>query len=149
MTDFTAEGLEKLKKELDYLKTTKRREIAQRLKEAIAFGDLTENAAYHEAKESQGFLEGRILELQKNIKGAKVIQKSSSGIVSVGAWVSLEIDDEKQKFEIVGPSEADSLQGKISDASPLGKALMGKRAGESGSLEIANRKIKFKIVSVN
>jgi transcription elongation factor GreA len=149
MADFTPEGLEKLKKELEYLKTTKRKEIAERLKQAIAFGDLSENAAYHEAKESQGFLEGRILELQKNTRGAKVIQKSASGVINLGAWVSLEIDDEKQKFEIVGPSEADSIQGKISDASPLGKALIGKRAGESGFLETNNRKIKFKIVSVN
>lgn len=149
MTDFTPEGLEKLKKELEYLKTTKRREIAQRLKEAIAFGDLTENAAYHEAKESQGFLEGRILELQHNIKGAKVIQKNSSGVVSVGAWVSLEIDDEKQKYEIVGPNEADSIQGKISDASPLGKALIGKRTGERGELKTPTGITKYKILEIN
>ncbi len=149
MADFTPDGLEKLKKELEYLKTTKRREMAQRLKEAIAFGDLSENAAYHEAKESQGFLEGRIIELQHNIKGAKIIQKNVSGVINLGAWVLLEIDSEKQKFEIVGPSEADSIQGKISDVSPLGKELMGKRAGESGELKTPTGITKYKILEIS
>ena len=149
MADFTAEGLEKLKQELEYLKTTKRKEIAERLKQAIAFGDLSENAAYHEAKESQGFLEGRILELTKIIREAKIIQKSASGRVALGSKVLLEIDNEKQEFEIVGPNEANPIKGRISDNSPLGAELMGKKAGDGGELKTPSGKTKYKVLEIN
>jgi transcription elongation factor GreA len=149
MANLTPDGLEKLKKELEYLKTTKRKEIAERLKQAIAFGDLTENAAYHEAKESQGFLEGRILELTKIIREARIIQKSTTGRVALGSKVLLEIDGEKQEFEIVGPSEANPSQGKISDVSPLGAEILNKERGQSGELKTPEGKLKYKILEIN
>lgn len=149
MADFTAEGLEKLKKELEYLKTTKRKEIAERLKQAIAFGDLTENAAYHEAKESQGFLEGRILELTEIIREARIIQKSASGRIALGSKVLLEIDNEKQEFEVVGPNEANPIKGRISDNSPLGAELMGKKAGDGGELKTPSGKTRYKVLEIN
>lgn len=149
MSDLTPEGLEKLKKELEYLKTTKRKEIAERLKQAIAFGDLSENAAYHEAKEAQGFLEGRILELTETVREAKIIQKSVSGRVALGSKVLLEVDNEKEEFEIVGPNEANPIKGRISDVSPLGNELMGKKAGDSGELKTPAGKTKYKILKIN
>lgn len=149
MSDLTSEGLEKLKQELNFLKTTKRKEIAERLKQAIAFGDLSENAAYHEAKESQGFLEGRILELTKIVREAKIIQKSASGRVALGSKVLLEIGNEKCEFEIVGPNEANPLRGRISDVSPLGAELMDKKTGDSGELKTPSGKTKYKILEIN
>ncbi|MDP3093257.1 MAG: transcription elongation factor GreA [bacterium] len=149
MADFTSEGLEKLKQELEYLKTSKRKEIAERLKQAIAFGDLSENAAYHEAKESQGFLEGRILELTEIVREAKIIQKSASGRVALGSKVLLEIDNEKQELEIVGPNEANPIKGRISDVSPLGTELMGKKTGDSGESKTPAGKTKYKILEIN
>ncbi len=149
MSDFTSGGLEKLKQELECLKTSKRKDIAERLKQAIAFGDLSENAAYHEAKEAQGFLEGRILELTEIVREAKVIQKSTSGRVALGSKVLLEIDNEKQEFEIVGPNEANPIKGRISDVSPLGTELMGKKTGDSGELKTPAGKTKYKILEIN
>ncbi len=148
MADFTTQGLEKLKKELEYLKTTKRKEIAERLKHAVGFGDLSENAAYHEAKESQAFMEGRILELQKTIREAKIIQKKSSGIVALGSKVSLEIEGNAQEYEIVGANEADPFTGKISNSSPLGKELIGKKTGDRGEFKTPAGKTSYKILSI-
>jgi transcription elongation factor GreA len=149
MSDLTPEGLEKLKKELEYLKTVKRQEIADRLKQAIAFGDLSENAAYHEAKESQGFLEGRILELDKTIRSAKLIQKNGQqNFVALGSRVRLLINDEETEFEIVGPKEANPLEGRISGESPLGQAILQKRKGETGKVKIGERETKYKILEI-
>ncbi len=147
--DITAEGLEKLKQELEYLKTTKRKEMAQRLKEAIAFGDLSENFAYHEAKEAQGFLEGRIIELQRAIKSARIIQKKQSDCVALGCRIIVELDGEKNEFEIVGPNETDPAHGRLSNQSPLGACLCGKKPGQNGIFEINGNKMKFKIISVS
>jgi transcription elongation factor GreA len=150
MTDLTPEGLEKLKQELEYLKTTKRKEMAERLKQAIAFGDLSENFAYHDAKEAQGFLEGRIIELQRIIKSARIIRKNDrSDCVALGCNIVVEIDGEKSKFEIVGPNEADPSKGRLSNQSPLGACLCGKKPGQSGVFEINGNKMKFKVLSIN
>ncbi len=150
MTDLTLEGLEKLKKELNFLKTEKRREMAESLKHAIAFGDLSENAAYHEAKESQGFLEGKILELEKILKNAKVIQKNiNNDFVSLGSRVLLSLNNEEAEFEIVGPSESDPLKGRISDQSPLGIELMRKRKGQTGQFKAPNGILQYKILEIN
>ena len=150
MTDLTLEGLEKLKKELEYLKTTKRREIAERLKQAIAFGDLSENAAYHEAKESQGFLEGKILELEKTLRTARVIQNNKDkSLVSLGSKVLLSLNGEQTEFEIVGPNETDPLKGRISDKSPLGTEILNKGKGQSGELKTPEGKLKYKILEIN
>ena len=109
----TLEGFEKLKKELYRLKTVERKKLARKLKHAISFGDLSENFAYKEAKESQGFLEGKILELQQTINSAKIIKKQSkSRFVIIGSIVTL--DPDKEKFQIVGSEESSPLENKIS-----------------------------------
>lgn len=149
MADLTPEGFAKLKNELEELKKVRRPEIAQRLKEAIAFGDLSENAAYHEAKEAQGFLEGRILELERIIRSVKLIEKTSGqDRVETGARVIVSLDDEKMEFQIVGSREADPSQNRISGDSPLGSQLMGKRKGDSGKLKLGNREIKYRILEI-
>ena len=150
MNEFTSEGLEKLKKQLSFLKTEKRQEIAESLKHAIAFGDLKENAAYHEAKEAQGFLEGKILELEKILKNAKVIQKNiNNDFVSLGSKVLLSLNNEKVEFEIVGPSESDPVKGRISDQSPLGIELMRKRKDQTGQIKTPNGILEYKILEIN
>ena len=131
--DLTPQGLENLKKELEYLKTVKRKEIAERLKQAIGFGDLSENAAYHEAKEAQAFMEGKILELDKMIKDARIIQKTTDNkVVVLGSRVLLSLNGEKLEFEIVGQNETNPSKARISDKSPLGLEILGKRKGETG-----------------
>jgi len=145
----TPEGFEKLKKELDYLKKVKRKEIARRLKRTAAMGDLSENAAYHETKEAQAFLEGRILELKAAIREAKVVKKiDKAGWVQIGSTVILSLDHEREKFKIVGTVEADSLNGKISIDSPLGKALLDKPEGAIVTVKTPNGKIKYKIIKI-
>jgi len=148
----TPKGLEELKKELNYLKQVKRKEIAERLKQAIAFGDLSENFAYHEAKETQGFLEGRILELERTIRNAKIIERQKqTAQVQVGSTVLLiDVNNEKQEFQITGPEEAAPLEGKISFESPLGKALLNKSIGDKIKIEIPEeqKEIIYKILKI-
>lgn len=152
----TKESLEKFKKELDYLKTEKRKEIGEKLKVAISFGDLSENAAYHQTKEEQSFLEGRILELEHLIKTAEIIKpKPHTGWVQVGSVVYLHNLVEKkrffkkpERFEIVGAAEADPLAGKISSESPIGKALLNKPKGAIVEIETPQGKIKYKIAKI-
>lgn len=144
----TPEGLAKLKRELYHLRITKRKEIAARLKHAASFGDLAENAAYQEAKEAQGFLEGRISELKKIIANAQLIKKNKTGRVEIGSNVTL-LSDEEEKFQIVDPKEVDIAQNKISYQSPLGKALLGKTIGGEIILENPQGKIKYKILEID
>jgi transcription elongation factor GreA len=152
----TRESLEKFKKELEYLKTVKRRELAKRLEQAISFGDLTENAAYHEAKESQAFLEGKILELEDLIRNAEIIQKNEKGgWIQIGSVVYLNNLAEKkgffkkpEKFGIVSPAEADPFGGKISSESPLGKSLLDKPKGAIVEVLTPTGKIKYKILKI-
>jgi len=143
----TKEGLEKLKKELDYLKKTKRKEIVENLRHAASFGDLSENFAYQQAKEDQAFLESRILELEEKIKNVKIIKKGLSNKVTIGSTVFLSLDGKKEHFQIVGPEETDPFQGKISYESPLGKALLGKSIGQIIEVE-GTEKNKYKIVDI-
>ena len=145
---FTKEGLEKLKKELEVLKTEKRREIAARLKHAAAFGDLSENAAYHEAKEAQAFLEGRILELQQQVRNAVMIQKGSGDSVQVGSTVQVQNKDTQETFIITGSAEANPLEGKISADSPLGKSLLNRRVGDRFVFQTLEEKITYKIIKI-
>jgi len=144
----TKEGLEKLKKELDCLKTIKRKEIAQSLGETASFGDLTENAAYQGAKEDQAFLEGKILELENLIKEAILIEEKARDQIEVGSAVWLAKGWRKAKFKIVGTTEANLNLGKISTESPLGKALIGRRKGEIIEVEAPEGKIKYKIIKI-
>ena len=129
----TPEGKAKLEAELEELKTTGRLELAERLKHAISMGDLSENADYHKAKEDQGFMEGRIQELEAILGSAKVIEtKSKYDEVTLGARVTIkEADYPPETYHLVGSNEANPREGRISHESPIGKALIGHKAGES------------------
>lgn len=147
----TAEALEKLKTELDYLKKVKRREVADKIQAAIQLGDLSENAEYHDAKDELGMLEGRISTIDDQIKNAVIIEegKGKRDAIEVGCSAELELDGQRLKYTIVGPNEADPAQGFISNETPLAEALMGHRAGEQVEFEApAGTKI-YKIISVS
>jgi len=147
----TAEALQKLKQELEYLKTTKRKEMAEQLNHAIGFGDLSENAAYFEAKEAQGFLEGRIVELQTIINTAKIIDYrglSSNGMARIGSTVYLKNEKSEVVFTIVCPNEADPVNNKISADSPLGRVLVDKRKGDAVVVDAPSGKITYKITRI-
>ena len=151
----TPEDLEKIKKELDYLKKVKRKEIAQKLKEAIAMGDLTENAAYQETKDAQGFLEGKILELENLIGEAKLVEKiDGAHWVQIGSTVILASQKQTksslptEKYKIVGTGQADPFKGEISMESPLGKALLDKPEGAVVEIKTPIGKIKYKILKI-
>jgi transcription elongation factor GreA len=147
----TPDGARKIREELERLKGPARTALAARLRSAIQQGDLSENADYTSAKEEQGFLEGRILELEALIKNAEIVDPANStpGVVSLGSRVSVR-DDEgtAEVFEIVGSKEGDSRAGKISHESPIGKALMGHRAGESVAVPTPSGTITFRIEGV-
>ena len=146
----TKEGLEKLEKELEELRTTKRAEIAERIAYAKDFGDISENAEYEDAKNEQGMLEGRILVLENMIRNAVLIEGSGDrGVVGVGSTVDVKDEFGTQTFSIVGPAEVDVAKGRISMESPVGKALLGHSVGETvvvqspgGSRDITIVKIK-------
>ncbi len=145
---FTKQALDKLKKELNHLGKVKRKEIAERIKHAASFGDLKENAAYHEAKESQGFLEGRILDLKAILSQAEIINKKETNKVQIGSIVLLVSNGKKEKFQVVEPEEADVSGGKISYRSPLGKILLGKSIGSEIKIKTPDREVEYKIVEI-
>lgn len=132
----TSEGLGKLKEELTDLREHGRKDVAERIKVAKEFGDLSENADYHSAKEQQSFIEGRISELEEILKNAVIIESQKGGsTITVGSTVKVQIDGGEGVFTIVGSAEADPGQGKISNESPLGKALLNKKVGETVEVE--------------
>ena len=139
-----------MKNELYALKTKKRAEIAERLKKAISYGDLSENADYSEAKEQQAFVEGRILELDILIKNAEVVSKSPKiGWVQVGSVILAKTDGIQEKFKIVGAEEASPLQGKISIESPLGRAFLNKPEGAIIKVSAPQGNIQYKILKIS
>ena len=146
----TKEGLEKLQKELDELRSVKRAEVAQRLKEAIAMGDLSENSEYDEAKNAQAFLEGRIQQLEQQIRTAQVISKGTKSRVDVGSTVLIEDLEEKiqEKVTIVGSTESNPFEGLISNESPVGRALVGAKAGDIVEAEAPNGVLKYKVIKI-
>lgn len=145
----TSEGLEKLKKELEHLKDVKRKEIAERLEKAISYGDLTENAEYHETKEAQAFLEGRILELEDLIVNAIVVpSEKKKGFAQIGSTILVKEGSDKEKFKIVGAEEADPLGGKISIDSPLGKAILNQTKGAIVQVITPQGKLQYKILKI-
>lgn len=148
----TPEGLDKLERELETLKTVKRREVAKRIKEAIEFGDITENSEYEAAKNDQAFIEGRIITLEKMLRNARVIehQENNSGVVHIGAKVKLQDLEcgEELVYTLVGSAEADPMNNKISNESPVGKAIIGKKKGDIVEVDVPIGKIKYKILSV-
>jgi transcription elongation factor GreA len=154
----TEEGLEKLKQELELFKTTKRHEVAERLKEAIAQGDLSENSEYDAAKEEQAFIESRILALENMIRNAKIITHDTldKETVSLGSKVTIqEVEPDGTPFgdvetyTIVGSAESDPLSGKISNESPIGAELIGKKVGEIVPVPTPEGNIHFKIVEID
>jgi len=148
----TYEGLKKLEEELEYLKTVKRAEVAEKIKQARAFGDLSENSEYDEAKNEQAFIEGRIATLEAMLKNAKVIDEEDIKLdqVSIGCTVKVydESYNEEVEYTIVGSAEADPMNNKISDESPIGKALLGKKVGDVVSVEVPAGIIKLKILEI-
>ncbi len=147
----TAEGAERLKNELAYLKGPAREALAQRLRAAIQLGDLSENADYISAKEEQGFLEGRIQELTQILSNVQIIEekKTNRDLVDIGSHVTIQEDNfDPEKYYIVGPKEADPRNARISHESPIGRALIGHRVGEIVAAETPNGTIRFKIIKI-
>ncbi len=151
-TFVTAEGLQKLNEELEYLKTTKRQEIAANIKEARSFGDLSENSEYDEAKNEQGAVEKRIAEIENILKNIKIIDENDSQLdfVNVGSKVKVydETFDEEVEYTIVGSTEADPVENKISDESPVGKGLIGSKTGDVIVVEAPGGEIKLKVLEI-
>jgi transcription elongation factor GreA len=148
----TAEGHDKLKEEIEYLSTVKRREVAERIKQAREFGDIAENSEYDDAKNEQAMLEHRISMLEERLKGARIVAKNDApkGVVAVGTKVRLRDMDAKQTIEyhIVGSAEANPAEYKLSNESPVGKAIMGKKKGEVVEVAAPRGSLKYKIMEV-
>lgn len=147
------EGYEKLEKELDYLITVRRAEVAQKLKEARSFGDLSENAEYDEAKNEQGILEATIAEMENTLANAEVVDDDSISTNEVGVGSTIEIKrvdkDKTEKFKIVGTTEANPAEGKISDDSPIGKAAIKKKVGDVFTVEAPAGELQFEVISIS
>ncbi len=147
----TPEGLQKIEDELQYLKTIRREEIALKLETAIRQGDLKENADYHDAKNEQGFVEARIRNLEDSLRRSQVIKEvSSSDTVRVGSTVTVSEEgyDDVETYHIVGAHEADPGNGRISNESPIGRALLGAHSGDTVRAETPNGEIRFVIQSI-
>lgn len=148
----TYEGVRKLEEELEYLKTVKRKEITEKIKVALGYGDLSENSEYDEAKNEQAFTEGRILQLENMLKHAVVVDESeiATDKVSVGSIVKV-MDfefDEEVEYSIVGSAEADPINFKISNESPVGEALMGKKIGDVIEVNVPGGITKFEVLGI-
>ena len=148
----TEEGLRNLENELENLKTVKRKEVAEKIKVALSFGDLSENSEYDEAKNEQAIIEARILEIESMLKDVKIIDEHelSTELVNVGSKVKVEDMEYSEviDYKIVGPSEADPREGKISDESPVGAALIGHEAGEIVKVETPGGICTYKIIEI-
>jgi transcription elongation factor GreA len=148
-TYLTQEGEKKLRAELAELTGPRREELAKRLRSAIQMGDLSENADYHKAKEDQAFLEGRIQEIEAVLRTAVVVEKSRSDVVAVGSTVTVQEDNfDPETYYLVGAKEADPRNGKISNESPIGRALMDHKVGDVVEAETPGGKIRFKILKI-
>lgn len=149
-TYLTLEGEAKLKAELAELKGPRREELSVRLRSAIQMGDLSENADYHKAKEDQGFLEGRIQEIDAILRSAIIIEENANKeIVSIGSRVTIQEENyPPETYHLVGPTEADPRNGRISHESPIGRALLDKKVGDVAEAEAPGGAIKFKILKI-
>ena len=150
----TPEGLEKLKQEIEYLSTTKRREVAERIKEAREFGDISENSEYDDAKNEQAMLEARIASLEDKLRSATVINASEldSNVVRVGSLVSVkdEGSGKSLKYTIVGSTEANPAENRLSNESPVGKGLLGRKKGDTVKVTLPNGKSReLKITKID
>ena len=148
----TQEGYNKLEEEVEFLKTVRRKEVAERIKVAISFGDLSENAEYGEAKNEQAQVEERIMKLENMIRKAVIIDESQIdlNVVTIGSIVKVnDVEfDEEVEYTIVGSAEADPYDGKISNESPVGRALLGKTVGDEVDVQVPDGIAKFKIIEI-
>ncbi len=146
----TENGYKKLKDELEYLKNVALPQVAERIAEAKELGDLSENAEYQDAKDEQGLIAKRIMEIEEILRNATILSTEGvdTEIVEVGNKVVVESDGKKFEYEIVGMNEANPSQGKISNESPLGMALLGKKRGDEVELDLPKGKVKYKIVDI-
>ena len=148
----TPNGFKKLEDELDELKTVKRKEVAQRIKEALAFGDISENSEYDEAKNEQAQVEERIAKLEKMLSNAKIIDEKNISIDSVGIGSKVIVKDkefnEEIEYTIVGSAEADPYESKISNESPVGRALIGKKAGDVVEVQVPDGIIEYEVLDI-
>lgn len=143
----TADGKKELEAELAQL-TSRRGEIAEKIAAARDYGDLSENAEYDAAREEQGLVESRIAEIEDILQNAELIKASRKSTVSLGSKVELKNGSKKVVYHVVGPVEADPLEGKISNESPIGQALMGKKVGDKVTVETPKGEIKYEVVAV-
>lgn len=152
VTFVTKDGLKQLQDELEHLKQVRRKEVAQRLQEAISYGDLSENSEYEEAKNEQAFVEGRILELEEKIKHAKIITHKHGQSVELGSVVVIKRvkprEGEKEEYTLVGSTEADPLNHRISNESPIGAAILDHKVGDEVDVHVPAGKVTYKIVSL-
>lgn len=150
---FTPEGLEKIENEIEYLKTIRRKEVAERIKVALGYGDLSENSEYDEAKNEQAYVEERIAKLEMMARNAKVIDEKdlNNDMVNVGSTVVVKDLDsgDEDEYTIVGSAEADPLSGKISNESPVGAGLIGLKVGDITEIEIPDGIIKYKVCAIS
>ncbi|MCI2046558.1 MAG: transcription elongation factor GreA [Faecalibacterium sp.] len=148
----SAAGLKAAQDELEYLKTVRRKELAEEIKEARSHGDLSENSEYDEAKNTQGLVENRISELEQMLKNVKVIDESELNMDSIAVGMHVTIQEKgasAEEYDVVGRTEADPLNGKISDESPVGSALLGKGVGDAAEVLLPNgRTVTYKIVKI-
>jgi len=150
----TKDGLKAIEEELERLRTKGRKQVAERLKEAISYGDLSENSEYEEAKNEQAFVEGRILELEVMVKNAKVVDEKhhSRKVVEIGTKVSIrntKRKTEEYEFTIVGSTEADPLNNRISNEAPVGLALMGSKSGDTVTVDSPSGRSEFEILKLS
>jgi len=148
----TLGGLKKLEQELEYLKTVKRRQVAERIKQAVEFGDINENSEYDDAKNEQAFVEGRILTIERMLRNAQVIDETDFKPDEVGVGSKVKVLDlefeEELIYTIVGSAEADLLENKISNESPVGKALLGQKVGDVVEIAVPAGQLKYRILEI-
>ena len=150
-TILTEEGLRKLEEELEFLKTERRSKVAERIKQAIDFGDISENSEYEDAKNEQAFIEGKIADLEKKLRNVEIIKKGDADVVTVGSTVvlkDLEMDDVAE-YTIVGSTEADPMEFRISNESPVGAAILGQRVGGIVEVHVPAGVLKYQIMQLN
>ena len=149
-TILTEEGLRKLEEELEFLKTERRSQVAERIKQAIDFGDISENSEYEDAKNEQAFIEGKIADLEKKLRNVEIIKKNDADVVTVGSTVllkDLEMDDVAE-YTIVGSTEADPMEFRISNESPVGAAILGQRVGGVVEVHVPAGVLKYQIMQL-
>lgn len=145
----TKEGAEKMRAELEDMKGRQRDELSKRLRTAIQQGDLSENADYHKAKEDQAFLEGKIREYEEILAGLKIIEKKAGGAIDVGSHVVIQEEGRpEESYQVVGATEANPREGRISNESPIGSALIGHREGDTVVVKTPSGEMKFKVLKV-